>query len=113
MKLLFDQNISSRIILKLNSLYPFAQQVRNLGLENYSDIDIWKYAKLNGYSIVTFDYDFFDLSNLYGHPPKIIWLRLGNTTTNELAQILSSKINLIKDFIDLPELSHIACLEIK
>ena len=90
-----------------------AKQVRELGIENYSDIDIWKFAKENNYTIVTFDADFYDLSNLKGFPPKIIWLRFGNTKTDYIAEIINSKSTIIKDFVSLLEYSKMACLEIK
>lgn len=113
MKLLFDQNISFRIISKINSIFPEAAQVRQLNIENYSDIEIWNFAKTNGYTVITFDADFFDISNIKGHPPKIIWLRFGNTTTNYLAGILNSKQEIIKNFISKEEYKEFACLEIK
>lgn len=113
MKLLFDQNISFRIISKIASHFPEAKQVRQIGIENYSDIEIWKFAKENKYIIVTFDGDFYDLSNLKGLPPKIIWLRFGNTKTDFLAEIMNSKRSIINDFINASEFSEIACLEIK
>jgi len=75
-------------------------------------IPILKYAKENKFTIVTLDADFFDLSNLKGHPPKIIWLRFGNTRTNFLADLFNSKNLLIKDFIDADEYSQIACLKV-
>ena len=112
MSLLFDQNISFRIISKIETNSPEAKQVRQLGIENYSDIEIWKYAKENKFTNVTFDADFFDLANLKGHPPKIIWLRFGNTRTDFLADLLNSKNLLIKDFINSNEYSQIACLEV-
>jgi predicted nuclease of predicted toxin-antitoxin system len=110
--LLFDQNISFRIISKIEANFPEAKQVRQLGIENYPDIEIWNYAKENKFTIVTFDADFFDLSNFNGHPPKIIWLRFGNTRTDFLADLLNSKNILIKDFINSEEYSQIACLEV-
>lgn len=64
MKLLFDQNISFRIVSKLKDTFPEAQQVRELGLENSTDREIWEYAKRNDYTVVTFDADFYDMSNL-------------------------------------------------
>lgn len=112
MKLLFDQNISFRIIDKISSNFPEAKQVRELGIENYSDSAIWHFAKDNGYTIVTFDADFYEMSTLKGHPPKIIWLRTGNTTTNALSGIINSKAVIIKDFIRHAELQGVACLEI-
>ena len=113
MKLLFDQNISFRVINKISNLYPEAQQVRALGLENSTDIQIWEYAKKNNYSIVTFDADYFDITSLKGHPPKIIWLRIGNTTTDHIAKLFIDKFDLIEDFILNPDNRNLACLEIE
>jgi len=112
-KLLFDQNISFRIISKIETSFPEAKQVRQLGIENYSDIEIWEFAKKEGYTIVTFDADFFDLSNFKGHPPKIIWFRFGNTKTDFLADIINSRKQIIEDFINSDAYTEIACLEIK
>ncbi len=60
MKLLFDQNISFRIKGKIASEYQNSTQVREVGLENATDKEIWEYAKVNDYVIVTFDSDFYD-----------------------------------------------------
>ena len=113
MKLLFDQNISFRILSKIKVNFPDAKQVRQLGIENYSDIVIWKFAKENEFTIVTFDAGFYDLSNFKGFPPKIIWLRFGNTKTDFIADIINSRNLIIKDFVSSPAYSEIACLEIK
>ncbi len=75
MKLLFDQNISFRLIKRIIDVYPESRQVRELGLENATDFEIFEYAKKNDYAIVTFDSDFCDLNIIKGFPPKIIWLR--------------------------------------
>jgi predicted nuclease of predicted toxin-antitoxin system len=112
-KLLFDQNISFRIIGKISHLYPEASQVRELGLENSSDLKIWEFAKKNDFTIVTFDADFFDLASLKGHPPKIIWLRIGNTTTENIANLFIEKQELITDFVLNPDSKDLACLEIE
>ena len=113
MKILFDQNISHRIIKKIIHIYPLAQQIRQLGLENATDIEIWEYAKINDYTIVTFDADFVDIANYKGHPPKIIWLRIGNTTTNGIASIMLTHFKAITDFILTVDNEKIACLEIE
>lgn len=86
-KLLFDQNISFRAVKKLLSVFPFSRQVRDLNLENHTDREIWEYAKSEGYSIVTYDSDFYDLTLILGIPPKVIWLRFGNTSTDMLIKI--------------------------
>jgi predicted nuclease of predicted toxin-antitoxin system len=111
-KILLDQNISFRVIRLISSTYSEAKQVRELSLENVNDLGIWQYAKQNGYCIVTFDADFYDMANLYGHPPKIIWLRTGNTKTTHIAKLLLDKQLIIKTFIQDPAYNHLACLEI-
>ncbi len=112
MKLLFDQNISFRLCKKIHDVLPELNQVRQVGLENATDLEIWEYAKNNNFSIVTFDSDFFDISVLKGHPPKIIWIRTGNTTTNNLEILLRKNRQLIHDFIFNEENKEISCLEI-
>jgi len=54
LRLLFDQNISFRILKLIEDHFPESAQVRILGLEDKSDIEIWNYARENDYSIVTF-----------------------------------------------------------
>ena len=81
-------------------------------IENYSDIEIWKYAKENNFTFITFDADFYDLSSLKEFPPKIIWLRFGNTKSDIIAYKINFKHSLIKEFINAREYSEIACLEI-
>lgn len=112
MKLLFDQNISFRILKKLDKYFPESKQVKELGLQNFSDRQIWAYAKENNFTLVTLDSDFFDLANLFGHPPKIIWLRTGNRNTNELAELIISKSELILDFLSNPNYKELACIQI-
>ena len=112
MKLLFDQNISFRLIRKISDTFPEAKQIKELGLENLTDRQIWDFAMKNKYAIVTFDADFFDLSNLFGNPPKIIWLRSGNRRTSDLADLFLSNSEIIKEFLTNPSFKELACLEI-
>ncbi len=113
MKLLFDQNISYRIIKKISEFFPEAKQVRELNLENKTDRQIWDFAKKNQYSIVSFDIDFFELSNLLGIPPKVIILKTGNRKTSDLSNLFLEKVNIIKDFLTDISLAEIGCLEIE
>ncbi|MDZ4773529.1 MAG: DUF5615 family PIN-like protein [Planctomycetota bacterium] len=48
MKLLFDQNMSHRLVAHLESHVPGSAHVRNVGLSAADDLDIWEYAKSNG-----------------------------------------------------------------
>jgi predicted nuclease of predicted toxin-antitoxin system len=111
-KLLFDQNISHRVVLALRVHIPDTMHVRDFGMQFAKDREIWQFAKDNGFAIVTFDSDFNDLSTLYGHPPKIIWLRYGNTQTQHLVSKLLEKVALINEFISDSSLVNIGCLEI-
>ena len=113
MKLLFDQNISYRIVKKIEGAYPDSDQVKKLGLSDSTDLQIWDYARKNGYTIVTFDSDFMDMANLKGHPPKIIWLRPGNTKTDWIANLLISKFDQVTDFLNNPDNRDWACLEME
>jgi predicted nuclease of predicted toxin-antitoxin system len=99
MPLLFDQNISFRKIKEILRFFPGSKQLREAGLEGKHDREIWKWAKSNGFSIVTFDSDFVDLSLLYGFPPKVIWLKLGNSSTSRIAKEFIEKEYEIKDFL--------------
>lgn len=112
MKLLFDQNISFKVATKLRPIFPGCGQVRELKLEDKSDREIWDFARKEQYTIVTFDADFYDLVTLYGHPPKVVWLRIGNTKTEILISILQNYADLIKTFVTDINYGDIGCLEI-
>jgi len=64
-----------------------------------TDLNIWQFAKTNNYTILTFDEDFCELQNLYSFPPKIIWLRTGNVSTKEIADLLLFMGDAISAFL--------------
>jgi predicted nuclease of predicted toxin-antitoxin system len=88
MKLLFDQNLSPRLVARLADLYPGSAHVDPLGLGNEDDRTVWSYAHQNDFLIVTKDSDFSELVVYLGFPPKVIWIRRGNCSTNDIEQIL-------------------------
>lgn len=108
MKLLFDQNISSQILKKISEAYSDSSHVKIEGLINASDYEIWEYAKLHQFIIVTQDSDFNDIFLLKGFPPKIIWFRTGNLRTDELDLILRNQQTEIQDFCNN---NDFGCLE--
>ncbi len=112
MKLLFDQNISYRIIDLISKDFPESNHVAKLGLHNKTDFEIWNFAKDNSYTIVTFDSDFNDFSTLFGSPPKVIWLRLGNSSTKNVSKVLLKKSGVIKSFVKADLESSSSVLEI-
>ena len=113
MRLLFDQNISFRITKKLQGFFSGCKHVSDCGLSDCEDSDIWQYAGKNNFVIVTFDSDFYDISLIKGHPPKIIWIRTGNLTTTEIIQLMIKYQNVIILFIKSVDYKDIACIELE
>ncbi|WP_162344305.1 DUF5615 family PIN-like protein [Cyclobacterium salsum] len=99
MKLLFDQNISPKIVRQIESDFPGSYHVRHVGSEDASDSDIFDYAKAHGYAVVTFDADFIDLNMIKGIPPKIIWLKTGNLTTQSISRLLQKNRIAMIEFL--------------
>ena len=88
MKLLFDQNLSHRLVQSLQEEYPDSSHVREVGLQEASDAVVWQYAAQQGFAIVTKDADFHQRSFLFGYPPKVIWVRVGNAPTDVIEALL-------------------------
>ena len=88
MKLLFYENLSPKLVQRLASLYPNSAHVHDCGLGASDDGDIWRFAALQGFAIVSKDLDFYDRSILKGGPPKLIWLRTGNCATAQVEYLL-------------------------
>jgi len=93
--LLFDQNISPRLVDRLADMYPSSVHVSSLGLGNAMDIEIWEYARDHDYIIVTKDADFSEFGIIKGFPPKIIWIRRGNCSTRDIENILRDNFSAI------------------
>lgn len=112
MRILLNENISFRVVKFLNAFGFTCVQVRELNLEAVNDTVIWDFAKNENYTIVTFDSDYDDLVTLYGHPPKVIWLRIGNTSTQNLIKTFEKHFDIIKAFLTDENYNNIGCLEI-
>jgi predicted nuclease of predicted toxin-antitoxin system len=95
MKLLFDQNLAPSLIKHLADTYPGSAHVQHLGLGEASDVTIWELARDHGFTLVSKDADFVELSTVFGFPPKVIWLRLGNCVTHDIAHVIRSHRVLI------------------
>lgn len=100
MKLLFDENISYRIVKKLEQNYPESSHVKFHNLLQVPDRKVWDFAKKENFTIVSNDSDFNDFSLIWGFPPKIIWLQTGNTSTKHIVEILNKEIVRIIDFFN-------------
>lgn len=103
MKLLFDENLSPRLIEQLSDLYPGSAHVHQCGLGSTDDAAIWEYAKSNGFAIVSKDSDFEERSILWGSPPKIIWIRARNCSSAEVESLLRSAFSAVKRFVQEDE----------
>ena len=109
MKLLFDQNLSSTLCRSLSDCFPGSAHVREIGLRDADDALIWRYAAQHGFAIVTKDADFRQRSFLQGHPPKIVWVRLGNCSTEDVERTLRHRASAIQDFL-IDEMKSILAL---
>ena len=102
MKLLFDQNLSPRLVRRLADLFPGSDHVQSAGLDCAGDDQVWQYARLNGFAIVTKDEDYSVLSVLRGSPPKVFWLQLGNCTTAQVEAAFRTRFADIEAFENDP-----------
>jgi len=109
MKLLFDQNLSRKLVTRLADIFPKSSHVQFHNLTEIDDSEIWEFAKAQGFCIVTQDADFAERSRLYGAPPKVIWLRCGNAPTSKVETIFQSGVETIQEFMEDTALD---CLEL-
>lgn len=52
------------------------------------DDTLWKYATENKLVVVSKDRDFFERSLVYGMPPQVVFLQVGNCSNDQLIEIL-------------------------
>jgi len=107
MKLLFDENLSPKMVLALADVFPNSAHVDRIGLGGGSDDLVWQYAKENDFMIVSKDSDFYEKSIFFGHPPKIILIKSGNCTNRQIQLILRNKAEVIADFYENNDISFI------
>ena len=101
MKLLLDENLSRRIVPFLQNDFPETTHVILVNLESASDNEVWNYAKSNNFVIVTKDADFYELSLTNNdNAPKVIWLRILNTSKNEVLKLLLNHHIFIKEQLE-------------
>ena len=98
MKLLFDQNLSPNLVNLLADLFPNSAHVQDAGLDASEDTELWDYARNNDYLIVSKDADFRHRSTVYGPPPKVIWIGLGNCSTRTVEDNLRDHYSDIQTF---------------
>ena len=89
-----DAHLSPAISIWITATFGIsALALRDIGLRDAEDAEIFEAAKAQGIIFITKDSDFVDLVNRFGQPPQIILLTSGNTSNNRLKEILSSKLS--------------------
>jgi predicted nuclease of predicted toxin-antitoxin system len=84
MRLLLDENLSPKLVRLLDDLFPGSVHVRDVGLKAADDSLVWNYAKENSLVICSKDSDLHQRSFVLGFPPKVVWVRLGNCSTQDV-----------------------------
>ncbi|MEK6676019.1 MAG: DUF5615 family PIN-like protein [Planctomycetota bacterium] len=107
MKLLFDENLSHRLAASLADLFPDSVHVRDVGLECSEDKAVWEFVAANGFAIISKDEDFHQRSFAFGHPPKVIWVRLGNVSTKRIETAIRNSAEKIRAFDRDPAASYL------
>ena len=102
MRLLFDENLSPSLVHALDDTFPASTHVRDQRLEAAEDVAVWTFARDNGFVIVSKDEDFHQRAFLFGAPPKVVWVRLGNCSTREIEAALRSAAAALRAFADDP-----------
>lgn len=88
-----DAQISPLIAVWMRMRFDLeTSAVRDLGLRDAEDPDIFAAAKAAGVAVMTKDSDFIELLRRHGPPPQVIWLRCGNTTNARLKQLLTQAL---------------------
>lgn len=108
MKLLLDQNLSWKLVAELRESYPDSEHIKHALSTSAEDRTIWDFARENDFTVVTKDDDFVQRSLLLGHPPKVIWIRLGNCKTEEITRLLLGSFEQVRYFIHDSEKSLFA-----
>ena len=110
MTIWIDAQLSPAIAFWIESNFDIkAFALRDIGLRDAEDEEIFNAAKKANAVVMTKDSDFVELVNQYGPPPQVIWLTCGNTSNARLKQILaftlSQAINLLRAGESLVEIA--------
>jgi predicted nuclease of predicted toxin-antitoxin system len=108
LRLLFDHSLSPRLIRLLADVYPECSHVQDLGMDTASDSEVWNYAAEHGYTIVSKDADFHQRSLVRGAPPKVVWIRQGNCSVSDTADLLRERFIAVERFHAREEAAFLA-----
>jgi predicted nuclease of predicted toxin-antitoxin system len=108
MRLLFDEQLSDALPAMLEDVFPGSLHVRTLAGVGASDERVWALAIEHGCILVSKDEDLHRLSVLRGAPPKVVWIRLGNCTTQTVAELLRRHESDLRGFTEQSEATFLA-----
>lgn len=108
MKLLFDQNLSPKLVGRPADLFPGSAHVQDVGLAEADDGVVWEYARANGFAVVSKDEDYNTLAVLRGSPPKVVWLLLGNCKTARVEAAFRGRVDDLLAFDADPDAGTLA-----
>ncbi|MBL8860170.1 MAG: DUF5615 family PIN-like protein [Planctomycetes bacterium] len=104
MKLWIDAQISPSIAPWIGKTQGIeAVPLRDLGLRDAADREIFFAARAAGAVILTKDADFSDLLLRHGAPPQIVWLTVGNSSNARLKDLLTRVWPRVAALIDAGE----------
>ncbi len=91
MNVLVDQQLPPALAQWLNDHGVSARHVRDVGLRDADDREIWAFAVREQLVVVTKDEDFAARCSISSDGPAIVWLRLGNSTNAVLFEWLGAR----------------------
>ncbi len=97
-RLLFDENLSQRLLQPLTDLFPGSEHIRNLASTGTSDRLLWDLSRTGPFILTTRDEDFVGMSVLRGAPPKVVWLNVGKSRNAVIAALLQTHASDIERF---------------
>lgn len=100
MKFIVDAQLPPVVALWLREAGHEAQAVREIGLREADDGDIWDHALGNGAVIITKDEDFPARAEQASTCPVIVWLRIGNCSNLALRQWFMPQLPRILEWIE-------------
>jgi predicted nuclease of predicted toxin-antitoxin system len=108
---LLDQNLSRRLVPFLQEIFPGTSQVALLGMDRASDAQIWEYAKLHGFVIVSNDADFESMSSLQGAPPHVVRLKAGNLSKSAMLTLLINSGSALQQAVEIDRRAYVEVIK--
>jgi predicted nuclease of predicted toxin-antitoxin system len=104
MKIWVDAQMSPVIATWISSNYAVnAVAIRDLGLRDAKDIQIFEAAGQEKAVVMTKDSDFVLLLDNLGPPPQVIWVTCGNTSNARLKEVLTNTLPKALELLNLGE----------